>query len=59
MSESKVEKEGKREDEEGDKTEKEKNTVFQMFQMVVVNSYGTQDIKKLPNDDYPLKLTSE
>ena len=39
--------------------EKEKNGVFQMFQLVVVNSYGSQDIKKLPNDDSVLRLTSE
>jgi ubiquitin carboxyl-terminal hydrolase 4/11/15 len=39
--------------------EKEKNGVFQMFQLVVVNSYGSQDIKKLPNDDSVLRLTSQ
>ena len=51
---------GEREDEE-DETElvKEKNLVFQMFQLVVVNSYGTEDIKKLPNDESTLRLTSE
>ena len=39
--------------------EKEKQDVFEMFQLVVVNSYGTQEVKKLPKDDTQLRLSSE
>ena len=30
-----------------------------MFKLMVVNSYGSQDIKALPNDGSTLRLTSE
>ena len=38
--------------------EKEKQDVFEMFQLVVVNSYGTQEVKKLPKDDTVVEQTN-
>ena len=38
--------------------EKEKQDVFEMFQLVVVNSYGTREVKKLPKDDTVVEQTN-
>ena len=43
----------------GAEAEEEKMDVFEMFQLVIVNSYGTQEVKKLAKTDRPLRLTSE
>ena len=39
--------------------EGEKPAVFEMFKLMIVNSYGTQNIRELTNDDSTLRLTSE
>ena len=63
MEETKREDEAGRgsEVEEGEKKGEEtelKVTGFQMFHLTIVNAYGTQDVKKLPNDGTTLRLTS-
>jgi hypothetical protein len=45
-------------DNEPDPNEKN-SSGFQMFKLMVVNSYGTQDIKELPSDGCPLRLTNQ
>ena len=50
------------EGDEGKESEKEiakEKSEVALFQLVVVNSYGTQEVKRLHHDDTTLRLTSE
>ena len=55
---------GEGEGEEGEVKEKDPETEKQdgamdLFQLMVVNSYGSQDVQKLKDDKNPLRLSSE
>ena len=56
--------EGGGESGEGEVKEKEEepekqDSVMDQFQLVVVNSYGSQDVQKLKDDSNPLRLSSK
>ena len=49
---------------EGEVREKEaeaekQDGAMDLFQLIVVNSYGSQDVQKLKDDNNPLRLSSE
>ena len=49
-----------KEDEEQESVEKkEESGKKRLFTLVVVNSYGSQEVNRLADNDKPLKLTSE
>ncbi len=55
--------EGEREQEgernEKEKVEEEEGKEMDLFQLVVVNSYGSQEVQKLKDNDQTLKLSSK
>lgn len=54
------ESEGRREEEEEEKVEEKEKKEMELFELVVVNSYGSQDVRRLKTPtNNALKLNSE